>query len=157
MGYSTDFSGSLTVTPPLNEHEAAFLADFSDTRHTSTDHGPLEIAGPSVSGNDPQFGKPGIWCHWIVDKDGELAWDGQEKTYNHDQWLAWLIQHLFGPEARAFVDEHLSDDPRLQHFTCDHTVNGTVDAQGEEPDDMWRIKVVDNDVTVQYPEIVYSG
>src|SRR5690606_23297660 len=106
-------------------------------------------------GNDPQHGKPAIWCNWIADEDGELSWNEEESTYGHDQWLVWLIQHLFGPEARAFVDEHLDDDPRLQHFTCDHTVNGEVDAQGEDPDDMWQIKVVDNDVRVLEASVTY--
>lgn len=155
MGYSTDFSGTLEVTPPLNEHERSYLADFSETRHTSTEHGPLVTAGLYLSGNVPQNGMPGIWCDWIADDQGGLAWNGSEKTYHHQQWLAWIIDHLIGPGSADFVAEHRDEDPRLQHFTCDHVVDGTVDAQGEEPDDMWRIRVTHNDIVVQYPQIVY--
>lgn len=156
MGYSTDFSGEMSLSPPLNEHERSYLRDFIDTRHTSTEHGLLDVtAGPYVRGNDPQGDKPGIWCHWIADEDGNLVWDEGEKTYDHEQWLVWLIEHLFGPEAHAYVNAHLSEDPRLAQFTCDHVVAGEVDARGEEPDDMWRITATDNDVHVQHAEVTY--
>lgn len=158
MGYNTNFSGALTVTPPLNKHERDYLADFADTRQTSPDHGQL-VVNPtgSIRGNDPQDNKPGIWCNWIVDEHDNLTWNEMEKTYDHAEWLVWIITHLLGPESRAFVRMHLNDDTRLAHFTHDHVVNGVVDAQGEDHDDMWRIKVTDSHVEVQYPEIVYPG
>lgn len=157
MSYTTFFSGTLTVTPPLNEHERSFLWDFNETRHTSTQHGLLDTAGPLLDGNDPQGGKPGIWCQWIANENGDLVWDEDETTYDHDAWLVWLIEHLLGPESRDFVQEHLDEDPRLAHFTHDHVVNGVVDAQGEDSGDLWRIKVTDSNVEVQRPEIVYPG
>ncbi|MDP9904740.1 hypothetical protein [Arthrobacter bambusae] len=156
MGYNTYFSGTLTVTPPLNEHERAYLEDFAGTRQTDPDHGPLVVDKSwSFGGNTPHDGKPEIWCHWVADDDGNLVWDEGEKTYNHDQWLVWIIEHLFGPESRAYVGEHLNNDPRLVHFTHDHVVDGIVEARGEDFDDMWRIKAVHNVVKVQHPEIVY--
>lgn len=158
MGYSTDFSGTVTVTPPLNEHVRSYLLDFSRTRQTSPDHGLLVVESPAgryFGGNDPRDCKPGIWCHWIADVDGNLIWDEGEKTYNHAEWLAWIVEHLSGPDSRDFVQQHLEDDPRLRHFTHDHVLNGIVNAQGEDPDDIWRIKVVDNQVTTQTAEIVY--
>lgn len=157
MGYNTDFNGTLTVTPPLNEHEATFLTDFSETRHTSTKHGPLDTtAGSNPGGNDPQHGKPKIWCHWIADEDGNLTWDGQEKTYGHDKWLVWLIERLLGPGSRAYVQAHLGEDERLKHFTHDHVVNGTVEAQGDDYHDRWCIKVADNKVTTHTGRVVYD-
>jgi hypothetical protein len=36
----------------------------------------------------------------------------------------------------------------LWHFTFDHVVNGTIDAQGDDPDDRWQLVVVDNEVRV---------
>lgn len=157
MGYDTSFNGTLTVTPPLNEHEATFLTDFTETRHTSTEHGPLDIsAGWNARGNDPQHGKPEIWCHWVADDDGNLVWDEQEKTYGHDQWLVWLIERLFGPNSRDFVQAHAGEDERLQHFTSDHVINGYVEAQGEDYDDRWRIKVTDNVVETQTGRVVYE-
>lgn len=156
MGYNTDFSGTLRVTPPLNEHEIDYLADFTETRHTSTAHGLLDISvGHRANGNDPQGGKPGIWCNWIADDDGNLVWNESENTYSHDRWLIWLIENLFGPDSRDFVAARLGDDPRLEHFTCNHVISGKVYAQGENPDDMWQIKVVDNDVRVLEASVIY--
>lgn len=157
MGYHTDFYGILEVTPPLNEHERSYLEDFTATRHTSPDHGPLDIsAGMQCQGNIPLDNMPGIWCHWVADKDGNLTWDEGEMTYDHDEWLAWIIKRLLGPESKDFVQAHLGEDKRLQHFTHDHVVNGTVEAQGENHDDRWRIKVIDNDVEVQTGRVVYE-
>ncbi|WP_026820024.1 hypothetical protein [Arthrobacter castelli] len=158
MGYNTDFDGALTVSPPLNKHERSYLVDFADTRQTSPDHGPLVVQSRItgfIDGNDPQGDKPGIWCHWVTDDEGNLVWDEMEKTYDHAEWLEWIILHLLGPDSRDYVQAHADDDPRLAHFTCDHTVNGVVDAQGEEPFDLWRIKVETNDVQTQYAVIVY--
>lgn len=158
MGYSTDFNGTLEVTPPLNEHERSYLEDFTATRHTSPAHGPLVVdkTGYSFDGNTPQPGKPEIWCHWIADDDGNLTWDEGEKTYGHPDWLRWIIGHLFGSASHAYVAAHLHEDERLIHFTHDHMVNGTVEAQGEESSDRWRIKVIDNDVEVQSGRVAYE-
>ncbi|WP_394941155.1 hypothetical protein [Psychromicrobium sp. YIM B11713] len=157
MGYSTDFSGTLNVTPPLNQAERDFLADFANTRHTSPE-GLLFVTQPEgfyVSGNEPQGGKPGIWCHWVAGEDGNLTWDEEEKTYNHAEWLDWIITDLFGPDSRDFVQQRLSEDPRLQHFTHDHIVNGIIEASGEDSGDLWRIKVTNNNVQIQNAEITY--
>ena len=37
--------------------------------------------------------------------------------------------------------------PELRLFTCDHVLNGTVDAQGQDPADRWQLIVRDNEVT----------
>jgi len=162
MGYSTHFAGTLTVTPPLNEHERGYLADFAQTRQTSPDRGQLVVESTSIgyvssyfSGNTPQGNKPEIWCHWVPDEAGNLVWNEAEKTHAHEQWLTWLIEHLLGPASRDFVQQRLGEDPRLEHFTHDHIINGIVDAQGDDPDDMWRIRVTENTVEVQHPEITY--
>ena len=76
MGYTTDFEGAVTVVPPLNEHEIAYLRRFADTRRM---------------------------------------------------------------------------DPEFARFTFDHTVNGTIEAQGEDPDDAWTLTVTENVVTALYP------
>lgn len=158
MSYETWFTGGMKVAPPLNEFEKSYLEDFTGTRHTSVHHGPLVVESSSTGrfrGNAPQAGMPGIWCHWIVGDDDELVWDENEKTYDHAEWLDWIIRHLFGPESREFVQHHVADDPRLAHFTCDHVVNGVTDAHGEDFDDIWRIRTTENAVRVQRARIVY--
>jgi hypothetical protein len=48
VGYSTDFTGEVTVTPPLSAQEADFLQRFAVTRHCS--HQPsMYAAAPRLS------------------------------------------------------------------------------------------------------------
>ncbi|MQS15962.1 hypothetical protein F7Q99_27840 [Streptomyces kaniharaensis] len=41
--------------------------------------------------------------------------------------------------------------PGFEYFTFDHTVNGVIDADGEELRDIWQLLVRDNDVSVDGP------
>ena len=73
-------------------------------------------------------GFPGIWCDWEVAEDGsEMGWNGSEKSYEMETWMVYLIQN----------------------FLQGHVLNGTLSAQGEEPDDMWLLHVEDNIVKVE--------
>ena len=83
---------------------------------------------------------PGIWCQWVPTADGEaLEWDGGEKFYNATAWMKWLI------------DSYLADTGIQTH-----TLNGEIDAQGEDADDVWRLYVEDNVVSVATGTIVYG-
>lgn len=158
MGYTTDFYGHVTVTPPLNADELAYLTDFSLTRHMDRTKGPLFIdpdgglawVRPTdvLNHNRPSPEQPGLWCQWAPDGAESISWDQGEKFYCAPEWMVYLIDCLLSEKARAYVDAHMDEDPRLASFTCDHFVNGTINAQGEDPDDRWRLQVVDNEVTV---------
>lgn len=54
--------------------------------------------------------------------------------------MVYLIQHFIGTNPQA-----KSELPFLQG----HTLNGTISAQGEDPDDMWLLHVKDNTVSVE--------
>jgi hypothetical protein len=41
-------------------------------------------------------------------------------------------------------------------FTFNHTVNGEIDANGEDPDDIWRLVVRDNVVSIQHGQITFA-
>ncbi len=154
MGYTTKFTGKVQIKPWLNDDEASFLAAFNDTRRMRRSKGPLYVNGSGWGNdadvqnrNDPPDGQPSLWCDWATD-GRTLYWDGAEKAYEMERWLAYLIDHLLGPKARAFVDSHAGEDARLTRFTCDHVLNGEVEATGEDPDDRWKIVVTDNRVSV---------
>ena len=111
MGYSTDFDGGIAIEPALSEEQVAWFNKFCDERHE-------------------EAGNPGIWCDLQVNEEGdELSWNGSEKTYNLDGWVAYHIKNYFRPKG--------------------HVLNGTLRAQGEDPDDMWRLIVRDNRVSSQ--------
>lgn len=119
MGYSTDFSGHLTVGPLLSPGAVEDFNEFCSIRHEGSSPG------------DPCYS---IWCDWEVSADGSrIRWNGSEKSYNMEDWLPFLIAE----------------------FCHGSEVNGTIDASGEEPGDLWRIVVTHNEVERRNGTVVY--
>lgn len=158
MGYTTDFSGDVAVVPPLNEAECAYLTKFAETRHMTRTKGPYYLGGPRdeadvTDGNTPAPGQPELWCNWVPTEDGAaIEWSGAEKFYGATEWMRYLINHFLKPGAVAST----SGDKQFAGFTFDHVVNGAIDAYGEDPNDRWRLRVKDNDVTRQEPTITWA-
>ena len=125
MGYTTEFEGSVSISPPLNAHEIAYLRKFVASRRMDRTRGPYFVdgSGPFGQGHDgdirdfnkPPAGQPGLWCWWEPTKDG-------------------------------------TDSAEFWHFTLDHELNGVIDAQGEDDDDRWRLVVTGNTVTSVRPD-----
>lgn len=176
LGYQTDFTGEVNIVPPLNEHEAAYLRDFNGTRRMDREEGPYFAKDDGNFGqgdtpgvrnhNGPPDGQPGLWCKWIPGdsylykkptENGCLEWDGNEKFYNATEWMIYLIDHFLmsGAVASQDIAESVKQDPRFEHFTFDHVLNGEIYAQGEDPDDRWKLVVVDNVVKTAHAVITY--
>jgi hypothetical protein len=161
MGYNTDFTGHVDISPPLNGPEMAYLRRFASSRryqcsegpyHVSTDGDPNRHDGCSpISINIEPTGQPGLWCEWEPTEDGTgIEWNGAEKFYDAAEWMRYLINAFLRDRAAA----KFSDDPQFRHFTFDHVVNGRIEAQGDDPDDRWTLVVVDNTVSkVKMPTI----
>lgn len=133
MGYNTDFSGAVTVTPRLNEGEIAFLRKFGDSDYQAEDI-------------------PKSYCQWVPSDDGtEIGWDDGEKFYESAEWMQFLIDHFLRPDGTA------KGLPGFEDLTFDHVCEGVIFAQGEETDDLWAIKVTGNDVHVIDAIITYPG
>ncbi|HVK36196.1 MAG TPA: hypothetical protein VM428_11120 [Microlunatus sp.] len=49
MGYTTEFTGFVTVSPPLNPAEIAYLDQFSDTRRMNRPAGPYATTDDSYA------------------------------------------------------------------------------------------------------------
>lgn len=160
MGYTTDFVGHIDVVPALNAQEIEFINKFADTRRMDRANGPYFVDGDGLAGQDngpdvvydhnsPPKGQPGLWCQWIVTDDGSaIVWDGGEKFYDSDKWMAYLIKHFLGKNPVA--SDQLS-------FLQGHTLNGRIVAQGEDPSDMWELLVTDNVVFVDQFEAKAVG
>lgn len=107
--------------------------------------------------NEPD-GQPGLWLQWVPSDDGTcLAWDDGEKFYHPAEWMKYLVTKLLAPSARAYIERHKAEDPRLAHFTCDHVCNGQIEADGEDPDDRWMLLVQDNVVKVAEAVITFQN
>lgn len=159
MGYTTTFDGCVTVDPPLNDAERAFLEDLAATRRMKRTKGPLFVGGSGFKGQDheddvidantPPDNQPGLWLQWVPAPDGEqIEWDGEEKFYNAELWMKYLVENLLAPSAREYITAHQGEDDRLASFTCDHVLNGEIFAEGEEPGDRWKLIVQDNKVLI---------
>ena len=164
MGYTTEFWGEASVSPPLNAAEVEYLNKFAGTRRMRRHSGAytvednLPALDPTdswgdylgqrhtvdvIDYNNPPQGQPGLWCQWEVDSDGAfIRWNGSEKFYHATEWMEYIICHFL--RDGAYAGE--SRDPQFADFTFDHVVNGIIEAQGEDPDDRWRIEIFDNSV-----------
>ncbi|MGF1428652.1 hypothetical protein [Kitasatospora sp. LaBMicrA B282] len=152
MGYQTTFTGQVAVEPPLNQQEIAYLRKFAATRREDREGGPYvaDYIGYAVQGREADRipeGQPSRWCNWEATDDGAaIEWNGAEKFYNSPEWMTYLIDHFLKPGGAA------QGQPGFEHFTFDHTINGVIDAEGEEPGDIWQLLVRDNEVSVDGPD-----
>jgi hypothetical protein len=145
MGYSTEFTGHVTVTPPLNPAEITYLRKFADSRRMNRPEGPYDTTDyyygqlTQEQLNRPPAGQPGLWCNWAPTDDGAtIQWNQAEKFYYSTEWMQYLVDHFLKPGG------HAHGEPGFDEFTFDHVVNGTIDAQGDDPDDTWQLIVIDN-------------
>lgn len=150
MGYTTEFSGQIKVDPPLSAEEVQFINKFNKTRRMNRGLGPYYVDGSGDFGqgrdgdilnfNQPPPGQPGLWCQWRATEDGQfIEWDGGEKFYDSPEWMKYIIEHFLGRNPKA--------KPVLG-FLTGHTLNGEIEAQGEERDDRWMLIVENNVVKV---------
>jgi hypothetical protein len=80
---------------------------------------------------------PGLWCQWRPDDSGTvMEWDGGEKFYEYIDWIEYLIEHF------------------LQRWG--YRLNGTVEWQGEDRDDIGRIVISNNIVKTQQATVVWK-
>jgi hypothetical protein len=80
---------------------------------------------------------PGYYCQWVPTQDRTgIEWDEEEKFYDSVEWMKYLIDTLYGDT---------------------HTFNGVIEAQGEDPGDIWRLVVTNNVVVKQKPTLVWPA
>jgi hypothetical protein len=99
MGYQTEFTGSVTVEPPLAAAQVAHLREFSEERHDDWDI-------PNIPRS--------VWCDWVATDDGTaIKWNGTEKFYDGDQWMRYLIDTFIQPAGHVVngVIEAQGEDP----------------------------------------------
>jgi hypothetical protein len=139
MGYTTEFDGVIELDKPLTEEDKNFLIEFANSRRMvrkfdCTDKYGIEgewyIKDESfnvLDQNKPPKTQPGLWCQWVPTDDGKgIEWDGNEKFYEADNWMKYLIQGFLAPKG----------------YKC----NGEILAQGEDMYDRWHLIVKNNKV-----------
>ena len=145
MGYTTDFTGSFTITPPLRKEDNEFLTALANTRRMKRDvaacygvEGEFYVDGGGNQGqaedftiidyNIPPKTQPSLWLQWIPNTKGNrLEWDGGEKFYHYIEWLGYLVDNVFKPRG--------------------YFISGEVEWQGEDAGDFGVIIAIENNIT----------
>lgn len=80
---------------------------------------------------------PSYYCQWIPTEDKlHIAWDQAEKFYSYIEWIEWLIENFFKPKK--------------------YILNGEVEWHGEASDNIGRIVIKDNVVTLKEGKLVFE-
>lgn len=163
MGYTTEFYGEIKVFPALSEKEQAFFKNFSQTRRVVREHanqGKYFLSDGTdnfgqntkniIENNKPPEGQPGLWCHWVSNKNGNIEWSGAEKFYSAEEWVVYFVEHFFKKDSFMKINE---PETYAKYGFQEHNLNGVIYAKGEEPGDLWKIIVRDNDVFFAQGEV----
>lgn len=167
MGYTTDFEGEFTITPPLQGKHRAYLHAFANTRRVQRD------ASKTAARPDPVREAVGLGVGpqggFFVGEGGFMGQgDGPPgsrppdvtnfnrwPSEQHGLWCQWTpsqdgstLAWDGGEKFYGYVEwlEYL-----IQHFLkpWGYTLNGTVEWRGEERRDQGRIVVKNNTVKTQ--------
>ncbi len=72
---------------------------------------------------------PDTWCQWELSEENDaLMWDGGEKFYAYVEWIKFIVTFILEPQG--------------------YKVNGEVQWQGEENEDMGIIRIEDNKFSI---------
>ena len=114
----------LAVGLPLGDEGEYFVGGEDDTAWAS---GEDPDNASVLDDNEPPATQPGLWCDWVPTADRRgVEWNGREKFYDPEEWLAYLIAHFLEPWG--------------------YRLNGLVKLRGDDPDDRGAIEVEDNQV-----------
>lgn len=176
MGYTTDFSGEFTVTPPLTASHAAYLRKFAATRRMKRVNveegiGNREIAPPQAEeGLHKEVGLPwGIEGEFYVDHESWSS-EGDETVIDHNTppstqpglWCQWVP----GEDGSTIVwdgGEKFYDYVEWLQYIVDnflkrwgYQLDGEVDWQGEDGDDFGKIVAKGNAIRTRQGRRTYE-
>lgn len=167
MGYTTDFDGNLTIEPPLNADQVAYINQFSETRRVKRDEtitetlpDPLRIAVGLPVGKDGGYYVGGSGFRGSNHKQPGIVSYNQAPIEQPGLWCQWVVSDSGdslewdgGEKFYKYVSwlEYL-----IEHFFTPWGVklNGQIRWQGESPDDRGVIHVRDSVVCDVPDEIV---
>lgn len=160
MGYTTNFSGYLTIDPPLNAETVEYINSFCNTRRMKRDVS--KLASLDILGNMGKFGtnEYGTDGEFYVNDDNNCGQtqDASVVEYNSPPstqpglWCQWEISEdgdtlmWSGGEKFYYYVEWLRYVINNFIAPMGSICDGDIMWQGEELDDVGMIRVVNNDV-----------
>ena len=109
MGYTANFTGNFSLDKALSEDHSKLIEALSNKRHDS------ELM-------------PSNYCQWVIGVDKKtILWDGREKFYSSDKWIAFIVSIL---EPLGYI------------------VNGKVSWKGEDKSDVGTIRIKNNKIKI---------
>ena len=156
MGYSTEYLGYLTVTPPLNPAEVEWVNGFADWG-ALPDGDPFHLPmNPRAALSQAFAAQGGVMAgrstvpygvrDWRASTDGSrIAWRRSEKSNDAVHTLRFLVEHYLGPGALAMTCE----GDEFAGFTFDHRLDGVLAAARDDTDELFLIRVVASVIETQ--------
>ena len=143
MGYTTEFCGTIAVTPAL---PLEFIERWNKATEGTPGKRYVSSYRDGVSDEPdmlPGFPgrKPRAWCQWVLvanqdDAYTGIEWDGNEKFYDYINWLQFLVAAIRNVEPDAEFE-------------------GFIEWDGEEHGDIGALRVnADGQVEVGYPPVL---
>jgi hypothetical protein len=166
MGYHTDFSGELSITPPLTKEQVAYIQKFNQTRRMARN----ELVAVKLKDEVREaVGLPvGEQGAYFVGAGGFAGQSSDESVVNFNQppkgqpslWCQWTVSDdgttLMWDEGEKFYNYVEWLDYLLHHFFIpwDRHLDGEIRWEGGDSDDRgtiyakgWRIEAVADDIT----------
>lgn len=159
MGYTTNFTGKLKITPVMNPIHRDYLNKFSETRRMKRDPKKLTLPDPVrdavmlplgkqcdffvgglgwagqdidnsvIDNSNPPDAQPGLWCQWEITKDGRYLKWDGSEKFYH--YIEWL---------KYWIDNFL--------VLWGYSLTGTLKWRGEDRGDEGVIKVNNNIIEI---------
>lgn len=155
MGYTTDFDGIFKLNKKLDDETYSFLKKLATTRRMKRKmgseygvEGEFFVDGgkgdfgqekdPTViDGNRPPSTQPSLWCGWTPTNDRMgIKWDEGEKFYEYIEWIKYIIDKILKPKG--------------------YKLTGDIVWVGEDRDDLGKIEIKNNKITVKVGKVVYE-
>jgi hypothetical protein len=156
MGYTTDFTGKIEITPVLPPELIKYINEFGTSRRMKRNVEKLQekyngkfgfngkygvdgeyfIGDKGYSGqfgdstvidnNTPPRTQPGLWCQWEITNDGKFIEWDGSEKFYES--VEWM---------KYIINNFIGDK-----YSC----NGKIEAQGEDEEDHWWLIVDNNEV-----------
>jgi hypothetical protein len=184
MGYTTDFSGSLSLSRPTTEVEKNYLDKFSDTRRMKRDveklhemfkgeHGnPFAKTREEIYGVDGEYFVGGLGSMGqtndasVINQNfppGQTNWVYDDPNGQPGLWCQWVLTDD-GTELQWDGGEKFYNYTEWLKYLINHffekwgiKLNGVIEWVGEDSSDRGIIVVKNNKVKVYEAQITYPG